>query len=370
MGIIGYGMQSWFLWDQRPLLYNTHPYNNWSERAVEVPLAVDFLKRHAVGKRVLEVGNVISYYGPVWQQSPGIGSYQIIDKFEKQPGVINKDLMEVTDPYDIIVSISTVEHIGQQAYGEAAQGDLEAPLKAIGKIYDLLNPGGRAFITVPFGKLTCLGWLIQFGSDYLAELKLKYGVPAEAIQTWFFRKIDTEILEKAPRQHWVQCQEEELQNTLFGSPFVLANGIAVIQLDKGRKRQPDPHRTVSCRFYPPVIIGEFYYTPFWKRRSDTLGWFSASEAGFVFYGPYVTLPKQVYRFEIALELRGGGPMVLEVTSHAGNKVLWSRVVASSVNIRDLIYLKEDEPQVEIRLNKPSFSPCQIRIPKMLLVELF
>ncbi|WP_010273424.1 class I SAM-dependent methyltransferase [Paenibacillus senegalensis] len=370
MGIFGYGMQSWFLWEQRPLLYNTHPYNNWSERAVEVPLAVDFLKRHATGKRILEVGNVLSHYGPISAQCPGVGQVDIIDKFEQQPGVINIDLMDVSHSYDIILSISTMEHIGQQAYGESKHGDLEAPLKAIAKVYDLLNPGGLAFITVPFGRLTYLGWLIQFGSKYLAALQTKFGIPRESIRTWFFKKIDMEIKETAPRQYWVQCKEDELRDTLFGSPFVLANGIAVIQLEKGRERRPNEQLSVPLRYYPPVIIGEFYYTPFWKKASDALGWFSASEAGFVFYGPYVTLRPQVYRFEVTLEVRGAGPLVLEVTSHSGNKVLWSRVLNSSERIRDLLYVKETEPRVEVRLFKPSASPCQVRVPRLLLVELF
>lgn len=371
MGIAGYGMQSWFLWDQQPLLYNTHSYNNWSERAVEIPVAVEFLKRYGQGKRILEVGNVLSHYGPISQQCPGVGAVDIIDKFERQPGVANKDLMDVTDTYDIIMSVSTVEHIGQQAYGESVHGDLEAPLKAIAKIYDLLKPGGRAFITVPFGRLTYLGWLIQFGAEYLAALSAKYGIPKDKIQTWFFKKLDTEIKEPVPRQLWIQCTEAELRETYFGSPFAFANGIGAIQLDKCGERKPlaaDVSKPI--RFYPAVKAGTLYYSDFWRKPCDEQGWINATDPGFVFHGPYVTLPRQVYRFELTLEVSGVGPLILEVTSHAGNKLLWSRVVASTARIQDLIYVNEMEPQVEIRLYKTSGSPCQIRVPKMLLVELF
>lgn len=369
MGIAGYGMLDCFTWDQRPLPYNVHPYNNWSERAVEIPLAVDFLQRYGMGKQILEVGNVLSYYGPLPIQCPGIGGVEIIDKFEQQPGVKNIDLLDVSHPYDVIVSISTVEHIGQDAYGESTQGDLEAPLKAISKIYDLLKPGGKAFLTVPFGRLTYLGWLIQFGSGYLERMTKCYGIPEECIQTWFFKKIDTEIKESAPRQHWVQCMENELKDTYFGSPFAFANGIAAIQLEKGRERRPADY-SQALKFYPPVKIGELYYSAFWKRPSDIQGWLPASDPGFIFHGPYTTLPKQVYRFEMTVEVEGTGPLLLEVTSHAGNKVLWSRAIAHTSRFQDLLYIHESEPSVEIRLHKQVQSPCRIRVPRMLLVELF
>lgn len=45
--------------------------------------------------------------------------------------------------------------------------DREAPLKAIAKIYGLLEPNGKALITVPFGKLTDGKWYIQFSQKYL-----------------------------------------------------------------------------------------------------------------------------------------------------------------------------------------------------------
>ena len=56
--------------------YFVHPYNRtWAnERAVEIPVVRSFLEE-SQGKRVLEVGNVLSHYGPV--------THQVLDKYER-----------------------------------------------------------------------------------------------------------------------------------------------------------------------------------------------------------------------------------------------------------------------------------------------
>ena len=53
-----------FRFDGAELPYFYHRYNRtWlSERAVEIPLAFEWLRR-AAGARVLEVGNVMAHYG-------------------------------------------------------------------------------------------------------------------------------------------------------------------------------------------------------------------------------------------------------------------------------------------------------------------
>src|SRR5687767_7665995 len=99
----------------KELPYNRIQYNNPSERAVEVPIGFDFLANIIKSARVLEVGNVLSYYENSLSQHTGVISRKIVDKFERELGVDNEDLMLLgsEEKYDAIVSISTVEHIGQ-----------------------------------------------------------------------------------------------------------------------------------------------------------------------------------------------------------------------------------------------------------------
>ncbi|MBH0190215.1 MAG: hypothetical protein HP492_00290, partial [Nitrospira sp.] len=87
--------------------YLYHPYNRtWkNERGVEIPIFRELLLQHE-GKRVLEVGNVLSHYFPI--------QHDVVDKYEVSPGVINKDIVGFLpqQTYHLIVSISTLEHVG------------------------------------------------------------------------------------------------------------------------------------------------------------------------------------------------------------------------------------------------------------------
>jgi SAM-dependent methyltransferase len=121
------------------LLYFHHPFNNTScnERTIEIPIARHFLKP---GLRVLEVGNVLNHYGPF--------PHDVVDKYEVFPGVTNKDILDFTsDPYDLIVSISTLEHLG---WDEPEQ-DGTKPFRAMKHLRHLLRPEGAMVVTLPHG---------------------------------------------------------------------------------------------------------------------------------------------------------------------------------------------------------------------------
>lgn len=53
--------------------------------------------------------------------------------------------------FDVIIFMSTLEHIGKGAYGEPARGYLEAN-KALIKMEEILKPNGKILIQLPFGK--------------------------------------------------------------------------------------------------------------------------------------------------------------------------------------------------------------------------
>jgi len=260
-------MTNWkktFLFKGKELYYNRIPYNNPSERAVEVSIGFNFLINLPNSDRVLEVGNVLSRYENSLGEKMGVIKRRIIDKFEIDIGVDNEDLMtlESEEKYGAIVSISTVEHIGQGldpcgAYGESTEiGDREAPLKAIAKIYDLLALEGKALITVPFGVLTDGGWYIQFSAQYLALLK-KYGIPQEAIRTSFLRLINRDPTKDSVKMLWEEIEEIELSNVEYNHPFPFANAIAVIELCKVSN---DFHLDLNI---PPTPL--FYNRPYENR---------------------------------------------------------------------------------------------------------
>src|SRR3990167_11221224 len=87
--------------------YFFHKYNvAWrNERTVEIPIIKKFVDEYK-GKNILEVGNVLSHYFLV--------RHDIIDKYEKAKNVFNQDITEykLEKKYDLIISVSTLEHVG------------------------------------------------------------------------------------------------------------------------------------------------------------------------------------------------------------------------------------------------------------------
>lgn len=91
--------------------YLFHIYNNsWlNERTVEVPLIWQSVVDTSVANpraRILEIGNVLSHYFDI--------QHDVLDKYEIAPKVVNEDAVSFhpSGKYDLIVSISTIEHIG------------------------------------------------------------------------------------------------------------------------------------------------------------------------------------------------------------------------------------------------------------------
>ncbi len=126
----------------RRLAYLHLPYKlTWlTERAVEVPFMRALVAEHEP-QDVLEIGNVLSHYGPV--------DHLIVDKYETAPGVANRDVLDLKDlgRYKLIVAISTLEHVGRD---EEPQ-DPDAAARALNSLTGMLSPGGRLALTVPLG---------------------------------------------------------------------------------------------------------------------------------------------------------------------------------------------------------------------------
>ncbi|MDP7179140.1 MAG: hypothetical protein QF749_12690, partial [Verrucomicrobiota bacterium] len=182
-----------------PLFY--HRYNmTWAnERAVEVPIAAEFLRRSA-GKRVLEVGNVLSHYGDV--------DHTILDKYERGPGILSEDIADYSpaERFDLILSISTFEHIG---FDDEADGDSgEKISQAIAICRGLLAANGQLVLTLPLGYNPALDRMIaegQLGSDR------------------------TTFLKRTGRLAWQTVNAEAALACDYGRPFPYANAVMIAQ---------------------------------------------------------------------------------------------------------------------------------------------
>lgn len=116
-----------------------HPYNNTrlNERAVEVPIALDWVSRRAGDG--LELGNVLGHYG--------VSGHRVVDRYERSARVDNVDVFDLEGPFDWVLSISTIEHVRKN---ERPTNPLGA-YAALIYLFGLLRPGGSMLVTVPLG---------------------------------------------------------------------------------------------------------------------------------------------------------------------------------------------------------------------------
>jgi SAM-dependent methyltransferase len=139
-------------------LFHRYKFTWLTERAVEVPIAQAFARRHA-GKRILEVGNVLPHYGP--------HDHLVVDKYEQAEGVLNLDVMELgtLGRFDAVVCVSTVEHVGW----DEDPRDSGKAIEAVRRLAELLEPGGQLLLTIPVGYHPHLDRALQAGTFRFAQ---------------------------------------------------------------------------------------------------------------------------------------------------------------------------------------------------------
>jgi trans-aconitate methyltransferase len=166
------------------------------ERSVEIPIVWQMVEKTRQ-KRILEVGNVLSHYFTV--------RHDVVDKYEKADGVLNCDIMSFRpeQPYDLIVSISTLEHVG---YDE----EIEDPTKcvrAVEQMKSCLAPGGTLAITAPLGYNKNLDRLLREGAiPFTSQALLK---------------------RISRRNDWVEANWEDVKDARQDYPYLWANAVFV-----------------------------------------------------------------------------------------------------------------------------------------------
>ena len=177
--------------------YLLHNYNRtyWNERAVEVPIVLRVVERERGA--ILEIGNVLGHYGHT--------SHDVLDKYESGPGVINADVADWSPGrrYDLIVSISTLEHIGWDEERDAGK-----VARVIERIRTWLAPRGLAVVTWPLGYNPSIDALID--TRTFAAIGFLARVSAD--------------------NRWAESDRDGIRGAAYGSPFPLGNAIAVATL--------------------------------------------------------------------------------------------------------------------------------------------
>ena len=169
---------------------------------IEVPIARSYLEQYD-GKDVLEVGNVLSHYFPV--------AHDTLDKFERGPRIINQDIVEFNPAkqYDLILSISTFEHIGFDDDSDVSSDKKIG--EAISACRGMLKPGGKFVMTVPLGYNPNLDRLIR---------NCELGASSE----FYMRRVQ--------KLDWEPAQKEEALECPYKTRFPYASALLIAEFSK------------------------------------------------------------------------------------------------------------------------------------------
>lgn len=195
--------ESGFRLNEQAYPYFKHRYNfTWlNERHVEIPVINDIIGRHPQS-RLLEVGNVLSHYNTVL-------SHPVVDKYERsdRKNLFTEDAETFSSgaPYDLIVSISTLEHVGW----DESPRDEEKVFRTVRHLRSLLSPEGEFVFTAPVGYSRPLDRLMDDADGFVERLCL--------------RRVNA-------LNEWEQTDWAEIRGSKFHSPYPFANGLVIARV--------------------------------------------------------------------------------------------------------------------------------------------
>lgn len=136
-----------------------------------------------------------------------------------------------------IACISTLEHVGMDntfVYGARAsfnEADPQAYLKAVGEFKRLLTPGGRLFITVPFGRRQHFGWQQQFDGAELNAIVQTFD--GSNLHVAFFR-YEARGWQRASETECADCEYYDVRRSLHHDDdrAAAARAVACIELTR------------------------------------------------------------------------------------------------------------------------------------------
>ena len=195
-----------------------------SEQIVENAMVLTHLPPGA--RRVLDFGGVesllpvtlaaLGYDVTVWDQRPYAFAHPALrtlrrDLFEGPPSGLT--------PFDLVVSVSTVEHLGFGSYGDVAMEDADA--KGVATLWAMVKPGGRMIVTVPAGRAA-----IHRGFRVYDRRRIEQVFPAPR-SVHYFRKEGRDAV-------WRRAEEAEIQGVEYEAPSqpLPVDAVAVLVLDK------------------------------------------------------------------------------------------------------------------------------------------
>ena len=173
------------------------------DRGIEWGFAMENLPPHGAGRRVLDFGPMEGFFLSVDATNKGYSVVAVgLEDIAPPEGVryVRRDIMavEFDEPFDYILNISTVEHVGLGRYGDPLDpdGDLKAMRRL--KKWMRLDGDGVMILTIPVGTDAVVGHYHRvYGAARLPRLLEGYA----SLQERYWAKADDD-------SRWLPCAKE------------------------------------------------------------------------------------------------------------------------------------------------------------------
>lgn len=121
--------------------------------------------------------------------------------------------------FDVVISVSTIEHLGLGRYGDTQTDDGDR--RGVERLWSFVRPGGRLMVTVPAGRPT-----VQRGYRVYDESRVRATFPQPQTLLWF---------KKDGREGtWAPTDAQGIASLAYSEPFAAmpAEGVAFIICEK------------------------------------------------------------------------------------------------------------------------------------------
>jgi hypothetical protein len=158
----------------------------------------------------------LGYSVTVWDQRPYAFAHPLVR-------VVIRDILagppRELHVFDMVVTVSTIEHLGFGSYGDIAAED--ADTKGVAALWSLLRPGGRMIATVPAGRAAIHPGFRVYDRERIQRVFCYPHV------IHYFRKQGRDAV-------WQRADEAEVQRIEYEAPAqpLPVDAIAVLILDK------------------------------------------------------------------------------------------------------------------------------------------
>ena len=192
-----------------------------TERIVEIPFVHHYLP-HPFRGRLLDVGyresEIVFEASSLGFETWGIDIRPPAVEF---PGIhyVQGDITQYAfEPhsFDVVIGLSTFEHIGLFAYGNTAK-DPDGDLHAVQAVHRILKPGGRFLLTVPFGQHGAAEWYRVYDHAALLGL-LRGGKFRPEVESYWTKK---ETMQWVPTP-WKEAERIDSVSSVKGVACVVA----------------------------------------------------------------------------------------------------------------------------------------------------